>query len=205
MADMYSFLCEECGNPATKPRNEANRSLRLGRRFFCSLRCAALTANRPKKLAAIVRNCRHCGNSFQSSLRKKGATFCSRECASRGSVTDRRRQGSRKGGLKSVANLLSQAETLKRREAWKYVALEATLTKTGRAFEFEYPLANYVFDLALFDKRVLVEFDGPDHGLEKQQKIDEQKTAVAEKYGFVVVRRPVIRASVISPETIKDL
>jgi len=92
---------------------------------------------------------------------------------------------------------------LKLREGWKYAALERQLA--GREYEFEYELGGYVFDLALLDRGVLVEFDGPYHEGGAQAEVDEAKDEAAEAAGFIVVRRPVQPAVVISPTTIRGL
>jgi very-short-patch-repair endonuclease len=61
-----------------------------------------------------------------------------------------------------------------------------------------------VFDLALFDAKVLIEFDGPyHHG--SQLGVDRTKEEVAANHGFVVIRREVRPATVIDPETIDGL
>jgi very-short-patch-repair endonuclease len=100
-------------------------------------------------------------------------------------------------------NLLTSAEALKLRERWKYVALEAALQ--GRVYEFEYQLGEYVFDLALLDARVLVEFDGPYHAYGNQPRVDAAKEQAAEEAGFIVVRRVVQPTTVISPATVRGL
>jgi very-short-patch-repair endonuclease len=99
--------------------------------------------------------------------------------------------------------LISPQETLKRREAWKYAALERVLE--GRKHEFEYKLGKYVFDLALLDTKTLVEFDGPYHRDPKQKQMDADKEKAAGIRGFVVIRRLVKPAVVIDPETIGGL
>jgi len=118
-------------------------------------------------------------------------------------MSEGRRESQRQAGLEHSNNLLSQSEVLKRREGWKYAALERVLE--GRDYEFEYGLGGYVFDLALLDVGVLVEFDGPYHEQGEQPDVDEVKDTVAERNGFVVVRRAVQPATVISPTTIQGL
>jgi len=39
MAKLIDVVCEHCQNPFQKPSGEYNRSKRLGRKFYCSLRC----------------------------------------------------------------------------------------------------------------------------------------------------------------------
>ena len=99
-------------------------------------------------------------------------------------------------------NLLCPAETLKRREAWKYAALKEVLA--GRRFEFEYEVEGFVFDLALLDTMVLVEFDGAYHR-GGQLETDVRKEEVAKGAGFMIVRREVEAATVVSPAVLDGL
>lgn len=195
-------LCEECGSLFPKPKGEYTRSEKLGKKHFCSLSCTGLYNGRMKRAKEVLKVCPHCGEEFVSTTKKKAATFCSRSCASAGSMSDERREAQRQGGLEKQGNL-SPAASMKVREDWKYILLKESLS--GRSHEFEFPLDGAVFDLALFDRRILVEFDGPDHLLEKQQERDREKEKIAEENRFLVVRRVVKRAEVISPETIDGL
>jgi len=118
-------------------------------------------------------------------------------------MSEERREAQRQGGLQQVGNLLSQEEVLRRREGWKYLALQGYLV--GRPHQFEYELESYVFDLALLDANILVEFDGPYHSGSQQCIVDQAKDLVAQRHGFVVVRRAVRPASVIEPSAIDGL
>lgn len=100
---------------------------------------------------------------------------------------------------------MSSSETLKHREAWKYIALEAYLVKANRKHEFEFSLGEYVYDLALFDQKILVEFDEPWHHCPKQQEIDVKKDAYGKTAGFSVIHLNVKPMSVIDPETLIGL
>lgn len=102
-------------------------------------------------------------------------------------------------------NLLTAAETLKRREGWKYAALREMLTAAQREFEFEFELGDRVFDLALLDTRVLVEFDGPYHAGDTQLADDADKEQAARAAGFIVIHRQVLPAVVIDPQTLRGL
>jgi len=114
-----------------------------------------------------------------------------------------RREAQREAGHAHVDNLLSAAETLRAREAWKYELLVTSLQ--GREYQFEFELEGFVFDLALFDTKVLVEFDGPYHSRTRQLDTDRKKNKVAASNGYTIVRREVLQAAVISPETIEGL
>lgn len=115
-------------------------------------------------------------------------------------MNDGRREAQRQGGYLQAGNLLSQGEVLRRREGWKYLALQEYLA--SRPHQFEYELESYIFDLALLDVNTLVEFDGPYHSRSEQCRVDQEKEAVAQRHGFVVVRRRVNPASLIDPSTI---
>jgi len=118
-------------------------------------------------------------------------------------MSEERREAQRQAGLRHKKHLISPAQTLRLREAWKYKLLEKALE--GREFSFEYGLGDFVFDLALLDCRVLVEFDGPYHQGGVQAVLDEKKAAAAGAAGFVLVRREVEPMVVISPKTIEGL
>ena len=202
MKKTITVICADCGENVEKPRKEYNRSTRLRRRFFCNAKCAGSGVNESKKAEIIDRKCLYCGKIFSSRLTAKGSkvVFCSRECASAGSVTDCRRRGNALGGRLSVGNLLPAWMTLKKREAHKYVLLEPELSSVSH--EFEYALGNFVFDLALPEHRILVEFDGEYHHDPAQAKVDHGKDIFAAEQGFSVIRIPtkdtVIPASVLS-------
>jgi hypothetical protein len=102
-----------------------------------------------------------------------------------------------------IPNLIVPAEALKRREARKYV--EVVMVIGERPHEFEYELDGVVFDLALLDSRILVEFDGPYHRKKEQILRDEKKNGIAALHGFRVERIEVPSNSVIPAETIVGL
>lgn len=121
-------------------------------------------------------------------------------------MTDKRREAQRLSGLQhgANANLITPAETLRKRESWKYVAIKDVLEKSGRKFQFEYEIDGYIFDLALLDVMVIVEFDGNYHrGC--QLSVDADKDGVAASAGFSIIRRCTISATVIDPVTIEGL
>lgn len=204
MASTTTVACDYCGRSVTKEVKEVNRSRRKGLRFFCDRSCSARFSNIGKGRAEPVTKICPCGASFVSTTLKKSAHHCSRSCASLYHVTETRREAARRcGRATGAANLPSQDYLLRRREQWKYVELEQALTH--RNHQFEFPIEDRVFDLALLDVRVLVEFDGPYHSNPSQRPRDEEKEELAQRYGFVVVRKSVAQASVIGVETIQGL
>lgn len=201
---LVEIICVGCGKTVQKPVGEVIRSRKLGRRLFCSCSCAATTGNLSKRSVEVVKTCPVCGVSFKSSTGRRAKSFCSRSCASKGSMNEDRREAQRQAGREKIQNLLSPAETLRLRESWKYTALREVLSENGRDFEFEYELGEYVFDLALLDTRVVVEFDG-DYHRGQQIQVDDLKDRAAMDAGFTVVRRAVEVASVISPVVLRGL
>jgi len=193
---MTTVVCEQCGDTVERPKKEVTRSLKLGRKQFCDESCAALYNN--VSIPRVTRQCPVCNKTFATKDYGKGSnTFCGRDCSNQ---MPRRRdtlaciEGRRKAGLKSK-NLLPLHEVLKRREAWKYVELTKRLR--GYPHEFECKIGSYIFDLVLLAAMIAVEFDGPDHRIEKQRETDAKKEAQAVRLGYTVLHRQVKRASVI--------
>lgn len=209
MRKTIEIECENCHKKVMKPLSEVKRNIRIGRRLFCSLSCTAVAANSIKRSTPIEKTCPRCGTVFMSSTHKKAATYCSASCASLSSVTEKRRAGNRKGGYASLASISQEEKTrrvsmiLKSREQWKYSALKEFLG--NRPHEFEYPIGNCVFDLALFDTKVLIEFDGRYHNGSTQNSIDTEKAKVGEAAGFRVIHLKTKDQTVISPETIEGI
>lgn len=196
--------CANCNAKVTKEVREFNRAQRLGRRLFCDLRCAALLANKPRRASKIMIPCPTCGDVMETSSKKRARKFCSRSCASSGSVTAYRREAQRKAGLQHMGNLCDVSDTLKKREGWKYDQIRLKLQNEGRVFEFEYRIGRWVFDLALLDAMVLVEFDGPSHA-GKQADLDQMKSVDGRSAGFAVIRRKVAAAERIPLRAIVGL
>lgn len=182
--------CALCGKGRCIPEKEYNRQRRKGRiDFYCSLSCAAKRGNIPRKNSEVTRHCKHCGKPFISSTAKRGAIFCSRSCASAGSVTSLRREHARRIGHNLPHTTEQVANSLRNREGWKYIKLGAKLLSQGIRHQFEFPLDGAgIFDLVLFDLKLLVEFDGPYHRSGAQKEEDEKKNRAGEREGWKVVR-----------------
>ena len=191
--------CANCGIDFLKENKEINRINSRGGRHFCSRSCSAIKGNEPNRTPEIVKKCKFCGRSFTTKANRKEGTFCSSSCASKGSITDVRRKAQRESGFRNIGNLLSASETLKLREAWKYVELEERLHDI--AHEFEYELDGCVFDLMLEDDNILVEFDGKYHRLSSQIERDSEKDKIAKAAGFqvrrIIVKPPKLRRGTI--------
>jgi len=150
-----------------------------------------------------------CGNQFIPKWfghTKPVPVFCSRECASAGSVTELRRDTAKAIGISSGFGGITRAGMLAR-EQWKYVLVGNRLNELRVRHEFEYQLPDTerFFDLALVDSRVFVEFDGPYHANVSQREDDEEKDKIAAAAGWKVVRIQVKQASVIDADAVTNL
>ena len=201
---VVTVQCDRCGQDVDKPVGEVNRSLKLGRRLFCGLQCSAKKGNEPRKSKKITLICPYCEKEFKTTTHNKAKKHCSRSCASKGSMTEERRDAQRLAGEMYSENL-SVAKSLRSREGWKYAAIEGVLQSAGRNYEFEYEIEEYIFDLALLDVKVIVEFDGPYHKDPRQKRLDQKKSRLARKEGFKVVRRKVEIEEVFSPSIVDGL
>ena len=202
---MYTdLMCSWCNNDFTILTKEYKRQIKKGRMsFFCSLSCAAKKRNaeRPDRRVLVEKICPHCKNKFTTLTGSKTSTFCSRSCASAGSVTEKRRSFQKgMGGM--VKNLIPPEKTLLLREGWKYTELKLYLEFHNEPFEFEFRLDDYIFDLALPDKFIFVEFDGSYHSSKEQSEIDITKDIFAESNGWKVIKKKVQSNTVINPNAL---
>src|SRR5208337_2684626 len=128
MEKKTTVTCAFCGKSVIKPAKEVTRSLKLGRKLFCNNSCGAKFGNRKRhSYGKIEKQCALCGNLFITTENpNKTGSFYSRSCASKAStsLTEKRIEAARASGRANSKNLLTPAQTLKRREMWKYVELE---------------------------------------------------------------------------------
>jgi very-short-patch-repair endonuclease/ribosomal protein L33 len=212
MKEDVKLKCVWCSNEFYLYAKEYDRQIRNGRSyFFCSRSCVASRRNKDKKLPIINKTCPVCKKEFWASIKKKGATFCSRSCASKGSVTELRRSTNKEWGLKNcyksnnIGSIDSIAKGLRIREAWKYSLIKSFLDKSNIRYQFEFPCGSGIFDLALLDLKVFIEFDGPYHNYEKIEQIDNKKTVDAKNFGWSVVRIKIEQNTIIDPNLIYHL
>ncbi|MBL7023782.1 MAG: DUF559 domain-containing protein [Candidatus Marinimicrobia bacterium] len=205
------IICTECGIESEKPDKEIKSQMKSGRtKFFCSMSCAGYYNNRkrfpPKPFIKI--KCKNCNNEFETKNYAK--QFCSRSCASSGSITEKRINAG-KSSLNNFANLSQEdmismiSKGLKSREKWKYLDIESLLKRNNIRFEFEFPLDNYVYDLALFDKKLLIEFDGSYHHYEDQKEVDDDKNETAIRNGWIIKRIKVNEKIVFDKSLIEPI
>lgn len=192
MATMITIKCANCSADKDIDRSEYNYQVARGRKnFFCSRTCSAQYNNQKnKKWAKRVQVCEHCQKEFETESHYE-VRFCSRECASAGSITDYRRQKMSEGGHKGQqihpGSPADMCKILKAREAWKYQEIKTYLDSINASYEFEYLVNKYVFDLALFDYRTFIEFDSDYHKDIHQQEVDKLKGETASKIGWQVI------------------
>ena len=202
-----TIKCAECGKLSEKPKGEIKRQRKNGRNiFFCSLSCSSTYHCRPKKLPKIMVMCEYCGKEFETTSGRKRSRFCSRSCASAGSVTDYRRAKARETGLSNAVFLAPHiGDGLRTREWWKYIDINGLLDKHGVRHIFEWQSGNCVFDLKLDDYNVLIEFDGPYHRSDKQKALDAEKDKVAKDLGYRIIRAEIERASAVPVEVMEKI
>lgn len=195
------ITCHWCKKQVDRPTNEVNRQLRNGAtRFFCSGSCARKYGNslRDDLRINVTKICPHCKNSFDTMTGCKEPTYCSRKCASAASVTPTRREAARRNN--NLSHSLEQsANGLRTREMWKYENLQHYLTQNGIVHQFEYCVGTGIYDLAIFEKHLLIEFDGPYHQQRLQRQKDAAKDTQAIELGWCVVRIPVEQEYVFPP------
>jgi very-short-patch-repair endonuclease len=181
------LICAWCGKDFLRERKDVDRYIRIGRNyFFCSQQCTNRYKGDTWRKPDVLKVCPVCGDTFLTRQTRKEATFCSRGCASRGSVTEYRRQKARKMGYINIQN------TLKLTQAQKYKKLSHYLKHKNVAHEFEYRVKDFIFDLALFDNRTLIEFDGKEHKYDSERKrLDTIKDTQAQSNGWNVIRIPI--------------
>lgn len=195
------ITCAECSATLYLRLAEVKRQRKKGRvNFFCDLRCAGAFNNRKRRIRIVQLICVHCHYSFESTTHNKAAkSFCSRSCASAGSVTIYRRSKARENRLPPGAT----ASGLRERESWKYVKVGRLLERRGLKCRFERQLRRgpYVYDLLLPTLKIAVEFDGPSH--QSNSKSDAIKDAYAARHGWKVIRVPVRANAVISRRRVR--
>ena len=200
-----TVTCNTCGKKFDKERKEINRQMKKGKtNNFCSLSCAAIFNN--KRCEDLTKICPICGAIFQTKTGKTEKTYCSRSCASKGSVNNNRREAGKKAAALNFTpdthNIQSIQKIMKTREAWKYVDIKKFLNFINEPYEFEHILENqYIYDLVLFQKKIIIEFDGPDH-----KYLDETtKENLAEKHGYKITRIITKPNTIIKPSELYHL
>ena len=58
----------------------------------------------------------------------------------------------------------------------------------GVKFHRQYIIETYIVDFVCLEKQLIIEVDGKYHFTEEQQRWDEERTNILNKYGFTIVR-----------------
>ena len=226
MPNMIQLICATCGKPFERYRSEYNAMQRVkpGCKVFCSRRCSALASPRSQvrtEKGEVERICIVCGKVFIAKYRKsaenkskwvtEGTYFCSRGCASRGSVTNYRRQRARETGLATLGSkpyqevLKDARNCLLKREGYRYKDAEQYLIDHNIPYEFEYIIEDRIFDLYLPSINTIVEFDEPCHTGVESDAIDLLKDEIAKNHGMKIVRIRIQTKEIISTTLIESL
>lgn len=207
------IICSYCGNESLKEKKEIERRIRIGKKyFFCSISCGASFSNlhREGHRVEVEKICPYCKNSFITLSGCKSKTFCSSSCAALGSVTPAVIDGRKRGGAAAAklqpysVRLKSAQNILAKREAWKYEKIKTFLESFNINHQFEFKIENFIFDLALIDKKILIEFDAKDHHGKTQKITDNKKDLIATSQGWIIYRKEVKPKTIINPELLYD-
>lgn len=213
MPKLIILNCCSCGAKFEKAAKEHARQVKKhggSANFYCSRACTgkATSERQTKPVVVEVRNCLFCGDAFETTT---GASYCSASCASRGSVTELRRSKAKRMLVDRMADggqIYATAASLRSREASKYSLIKSALEKSGELFLFECPLASCgrIFDLALAERGVFIEFDEDYHLNDRQAEDDRLKDLQANALGWEVVRISIPRGAIpIDPSLVMEL
>ena len=190
MTNTVKVSCAYCGTVFDKEIREYNRKLREhgdSVKFYCNSKCHGLD----RIVIPVEKDvlC-PCGIVFTTTTDRK---HCSNSCATSYSCTDEKRNRLSIAAKQSSSGFTSDnldhiANGLRVREWGKYDLMHEWLTNASINHCFEYVLdgSRYVFDLALFDMRTLVEFDEYYHF--SNQEEDSIKDKVAIENGWSICR-----------------
>lgn len=189
---LTTLSCSFCGKQFEKSSKEYRRRVRLfgeNVRVYCSHLCSSnfkIIQKEPETVKCP------CGNFFETTT---GSNHCSRDCASRFSVNDARRNAPPMENRFSydISTIVQVANSLRAREYHKYIEIEKYLIEKGIRFQFEFPLTWYdrVFDLCLYDYNIFIEFDERHHKSQRSIEDDIIKDKQATMAGYLVYRIPI--------------
>ncbi len=182
-----SLTCCHCQKVFQKYIGEYNRQLRekgANAKFYCSFNC-----NGQSRVKAAVKKICKCGNEFET---RTDSNHCSTRCASFFSMTPSRLAAitSASSGTRFQSKVVTEANAsaLRSREWSKYTSVDSYLLCHEYNYQFEYllPGTNFIYDLVIFDKKLLIEFDEIYH--KNNVAADEIKTAAAKQQGWKLYR-----------------
>lgn len=205
MSDLVTLTCASCGKSFCRRKAEVNRTLRRGRQSYCGVECASKAIRDKTKFLEYENYCVLCGCPFLVTNRKQRMNkFCSRSCASAGSVTQYRRLTAKTTG-KSNSYALSAEQGLRAREAWKYADVTKTLSANKIQHRFEVGICGHVVDLLLTASNHIIEFDSAYHKDPLQRAKDAIRDAKLEYLGYKITRIPTDSACVIPSSVLNEI
>lgn len=190
------IFCSSCGNSFLKESSEIKRQQKnkgIDVPFYCSLKCQSDVR---RVLKYPVSKICQCGKNFETIT---DASYCSRRCASLYSLSESRLNkmlDASKNTQFTRDNLNSVSNSLRIREWDKYDLLYHYLRASCISHSFEYCLENtrWIFDLAIHDLKLLIEFDEEYHDYRVEQDLEKDKAAIEQ--GWYVVRINVKTATI---------
>lgn len=193
MKKPVTIECHWCGKLKDVPAKEYKRQTKKGRtNFFCSLSCSAHYVNSLRPGVTSQKNiekvCPTCGDLFKTRTGADEKTYCSIKCSP----------------LKGIS-LSGVAKGIRNREMWRYEKLHKLLKILDISHEFEHPVGEKcIFDLALINNKMLVEFDEPKHsGIAKEK--DKIRDQYAKSLGWDVIRLKVKPNNEIPPKLLLEI
>lgn len=180
--------CSHCGSSFEKELKEVTRQRKVKGEetpFFCNMTCHGLY----RVIPPVTKVC-PCGQQFETS---SGSSHCSRSCTTIYTMTPDRLNAIIEANKKTrfvTGSLNTSDDGLRVREWDKYDTIHQMLSGLSipHLFEYHIPGTHCVYDLALFDMWVLVEFDEPHHRKQKARDRDDEKDLVARQNGWSVFR-----------------
>lgn len=87
--------------------------------------------------------------------------------------------------LTTLAKELRKNSTDAEKLLWHYLRAKQT---TGLKFRRQQPIENFIVDFVCFDKKIIIELDGGQHGEKENIKADKERDEWFGKRGYTVLR-----------------
>lgn len=186
----YSYdakVCEMCGNSFERPANQ--RGATWANRTLCSIECVREARRRKAYDSRPERTCPMCGNTFRTRLPLSQAVTCgSQECKQRykrevaaPKTAARMREAYARGERPKIRGISPREQVLwplLQKHGWEW---------RHRWFDV---WGCFEMDFSLFDRKMNVELDGPEHSATRRRTLDEARDAELERRGWKILRVP---------------
>ena len=137
MEKMVTVECARCLSITHMTEKEIARRKKEGRSlFFCTIECYKSYQDQAKRCQPITKICPYCNSEFPSTTSLKSYMFCSRGCASAGSVTEKRHARAVEIGHRNHKYIPVELG-MRAREDWKNAEVKAELTRRGVEHQFD--------------------------------------------------------------------